>query len=234
VTLNFGKSKFTLQKKFLAFFGIVPLLIATAWIPVPCPACHGEGMISNHGMVGVTVVEKPLITKSTSWLIVCDSWLMYQMEILLTLQNDGDQDAYGLIELYLTDVISNYISDMQVAAVSVSKGKTAQQKVTVMFTIPLEYSRSSAPTIVAKVPNDYCVCRECNGMGSIMLNALPLTLRKWELHNNHNMVWEHTTDAPPFEELEGGYWAIEVDSNGDPVLDDNGNPQLVWVYEFDH
>jgi hypothetical protein len=40
----FGKIKLKFQKKYLAFFTLVPILAATAFIQVPCPVCGGTAI----------------------------------------------------------------------------------------------------------------------------------------------------------------------------------------------
>lgn len=217
MTLNLGKSKFSLHKKALVFLGIVPILLVTAWVPATCPACHGSGEISNYGMAGVTLVERPSVRKSFSWNIVCGSYLMYQMEIVLTLQNDGDQDAYGFVELYMTDPISNYQSDVSIVAVSVSAGNVAQIIVAPTFTIPREYSKSQLPIVEAKVQSDYCPCKECNGTGKVALNSWGLSKKRWGLHSTKTLVWEHAAEAPPFLDLEGWGFVIWIDEDGNEI-----------------
>jgi len=214
MVLNVEKSRFAMQKKLLAFFGVVPLLLATAWVPTTCPACHGSGVISNHGMEKVTLIEPPSIRKIVSWNIVCGSWLLYQMELLLTVQNDGDMDAYGFVEMYMTDHVSEYKSDTQNAAVAVSAGSVAMQIVTVAFTIPREDSKSVLPGVVANVLDDYCTCNECKGEGKVMLNSWFFSKKRWELHSTKTLVWEHLWEPPPFEDLEDWMWVDIEDEYG--------------------
>jgi len=226
MVFNVEKSRFAVQKKLLAFFGVVPLLLATAWVPATCPACHGSGKISNHGMEGVTIVEQPAIRKTVAWSIVCGSWLMYQMELLLTLQNDGDQDAYGFVEMYMTDYVSEYKSDTQSVAVAVSAGSVAKQIVTVSFTIPREDSKSVLPGIVANVLDDSCTCSECDGTGNVTVNSWFFSKKRWGLHNTRTLVWEQLAEAPPFEDLEDWFW-VEIE-------DEDGNITRVYVNMYDY
>ena len=230
MALNLGKHKFTLQKKAVAFFGIVPLLLVTAWIPVPCPACHGSGAISSHGMAYVTLAEPPVVTTSGApQKIYCDSWLLYKTGIILTLQNDGDQDASGFVVLRWTDPVSGYLSETQTVAISASAGKITQQRVSVVLTMPEAESSGTLPKVLVTIPDDRHPCDECNGSGKVMLNTWLSSKKRWELSNSQVVLGENTIDVPHEEDLEDWLWIPILDENDKPILDGNGFPLREYV-----
>lgn len=81
--------------RLLILLVIAPLLLVTTWISDPYPTCHGEGVVSDAS--SVTLIEEPSVMQSVAQSIISGSWLVYRMDIVLTLQNDWDQDFYGPI-----------------------------------------------------------------------------------------------------------------------------------------
>lgn len=231
MTLNLGKTKFTLQKKGFAFLGIVPLLMATAWIPVTCPACHGTGHMSSYGMEHVTIIEKPYVIESVSTRDVCDSYLKYYMKIIIMLQNDGDQDATGYLVLQILDPSSNYTFDIQHVAARVGAGMTAPNEAEVIFNMPLDASKNKLPTVLASVPDDRHACSECNGTGKVVLNSWALSKKKWELHSSTNVLWELRTDPISLDEFEGGIHVPVLDEYGHPVFDADGFVVMEYIMD---
>ena len=69
------------QKKYLAFFTVVPLLIVTTMVEVNCPVCDGTGhMTSNPGMENVRLVEVESEETATMY-NACGMFLFYQYAI---------------------------------------------------------------------------------------------------------------------------------------------------------
>jgi len=218
MVLNLRKLRFTLQKKTLAFLGIVPLLLVTAWVPADCPACHGNGVVSMQGMSDVTLVGNPSVRKLFPWSIVCGSWLMYQMELVITLQNDGEQDGYGFVDLCMFDPISKYQSDSQRVAVYAAHGNVTQQVVVTALTIPREYSMSSLPVIMAEVAGDHQECIECSGTGKVVLNSWFFVKKRWGLHSTVTTAWMQPVEYSNFEELEGWDFVLWYDDEGNEIM----------------
>jgi len=259
MSLNLGKTKITLQKKILAFLGFVPLLLATAWIPASCPACHGTGTISSYGMEYITLLGEPNIVSSPQpQKIYCGSWLVYHRDIILTLQNNGDKDVSGFIILQMIDPVSNYTSAPQTVAVFVSAGQIAPQQVHAVLEMPTDESYA-LPILLASIPDDNHTCEECNGTGKVMLNNWMLSKKRWELSNKRISFGERPPDIPYEEDREGwiwvpmldlndklilgddgfpiyvqiedlgGAWIIAIDDNGEPILDPNGTPIQIFI-----
>jgi hypothetical protein len=174
MTLSFGKSKFKLQKKFLAFFGIVPLLLATAFIQVPCPVCGGTGVVSSTGMAEVTLLNDPTFVLRTTWMVTCNTYRVYQMDVTLDLQNDGKEDANGFVSLFLIDVASGKTLDAENVIVTVSAGNIAEQTVLATFIVAAVDDPQQAVHIVAKVRDGNVACQACGGTGKVALNTWPL------------------------------------------------------------
>jgi hypothetical protein len=174
MTLSFGKSKFNFQKKFIAFFGIVPLLLATAMVRVPCPVCGGSGSISSTGMANVTLVGEPTFALRTTWLVTCNTYRVYQMDVTLDLQNAGQDNANGFVSLDLIDVSSGKVLDAENVIVSVDAGQIAEQSVVATFIVAAVDDPQQAVHIVAIVRNGNVPCKACGGTGKVALNSWPL------------------------------------------------------------
>src|SRR5450759_58186 len=98
------KNNFKVQKKYLAFGVIVPMLLATAFIKVPCPVCKGTGNISSTGMENVTIVSESFTLKTTGDVHGCVEYRAYVYDVVLTLKNASiDKDAVGYVMLGLVD-----------------------------------------------------------------------------------------------------------------------------------
>ena len=174
MTLTFGKSKLKFQKKVLAFFGIVPLLISTALIQAPCPVCGGTGVISSTGMAEVTLISDPTFALRTTWLVTCNTYRVYQMDVTLTLQNAGKDDANGFVSLDLIDVASGKVLDAENVIVEVGAGTIAEQTVVATFIVAAVDDPQQAVHIVAIVRDGNVACKACGGTGKVALNAWPL------------------------------------------------------------
>ena len=85
------KKIFKLQKKHLAFFTIVPLLLTTAVIRVPCPVCEGKGTVSNTGMNTVRVIDVASTIKDVYVMDTCLNYRIYNVDVKVTLQNDSTE-----------------------------------------------------------------------------------------------------------------------------------------------
>ena len=171
MTLPFGKSKLKFQKKFMAFFGIVPLLLATALIKVPCPVCGGSGSVSSTGMEGVVISEISSITQSIS-LNGCNNYRLLDDQITLVLYNTSTRDAHGYVNLYLLDYAKSMIQDTQFTVVDVPAGSEVSDTFDAYFKVNTDTignTRVSAEVVGNNIP-----CKACDGTGTVSLNAWPL------------------------------------------------------------
>ena len=167
-------NKFKLQKKYLAFFTIVPLLTATAFIKVPCPTCHGDGIVSSTGMDEVYVV-KLISTEVSIFMIGCDTYRVYQYDITMTLDNYADHDAGGYINLILIDYNTGHKLDTQFTVAEIPANTSVEHTCTVYFTASITIDRPNRTEIQTNVLKSNVECRTCAGTGRVALNTLALS-----------------------------------------------------------
>jgi hypothetical protein len=173
MTLSFGKTKLKVQKKFIAFFTIVPLLAATAFLKVPCPVCAGAAVVSSTGMSGVVVTSLESVELDT-FLVGCDAYRVYQYGITLTLQNEGDQDAGGYISLILINTQTGQLLDTQYTVVEVAVGMSVETQFSVAFMVSTMLEQPDITEIKTKVLNSDVDCSACKGKGEVPMNSWPL------------------------------------------------------------
>jgi hypothetical protein len=167
------RSHFRIQKKYIGFFTVVPLMILTAVIKVPDPVCGGTGYISNTGMSTVSVLQVDSSLVSSSQYDACLSYRLYTYNVVVTLQNSAKAvDANGYLLVALIDVKTGKVlgSEPVVAVVP------AMQQVQNFFNVTF-YLGSDPPgqtQVVAAVKTDAQVCQVCGGSGRVSLNALLL------------------------------------------------------------
>ncbi len=170
MTLGSGKNRLKIKGKFLAFFSIMPLLLATALIRVPCPICGGSGSVSSTGMEGVRISKIESSTQSTS-LQACANYRLYNMEITMTLFNSGTRDADGFIDLYLLNYSTGTILDNEFTVEIIP----AETEITDTFNsyFKVEVDTTGPVTVTAAVEKSGVACKACNGAGKVALNAWP-------------------------------------------------------------
>ena len=173
MNISFGKAKFNLQKKVLAFFGIVPLLLATALIQVPCPVCGGTGSVSSTGMNEVAIVGEPTFAVKSTWLVTCNTYRVYQMDVTLDMQNSGPDDANGFVSLFLIDVASGKTLDAENVIVTAKSETETVQTVLATFGVAVVDDPQQAVHILAKVRDGNVPCAACDGTGKVALNEWP-------------------------------------------------------------
>lgn len=168
--LNMGKNKLKIQRKFLAFFSIVPLLLVTALIQIPCPICDGIGSISSTGMEGVKISKIESSTQSTS-LQACANYRLYNMQITLTLYNSSERDADGFVYLYLLNYTKGTILDTEFTVEEIPAGTEVTDTFYAYFKV--EVDTTGPITVTASVEKSDVACKACNGAGKVALNAWP-------------------------------------------------------------
>ena len=167
------KNNFKVQKKYMAFGIMVPLLLATAVIKVPCPVCGGTGSISSTGMENVSIVSESFTLKTTGDVHGCVEYRAYVYDVVLTLKNTSlDKDAVGYVMLGLVDSNDSKLLATQYSVVVVPKNAQNTVAFTTTFTTSLDSPAATnvtAETVVTQRP-----CPVCGGSGKIALNRLPL------------------------------------------------------------
>ncbi len=166
--------KFKLQKKYLAFFTVVPLLAATALIKVPCHTCHGEGIISSTGMDEVHVTRLTS-TEVRIFLAGCDTYRVYQYEVTLTLENYADHDAGGYINLILIDYYASLKLDAQFITAVIPAHTSVEHTCFIYFMTRNSVDLPNRTDIQAEVLKSNIDCKACSGTGSIALNTWALS-----------------------------------------------------------
>jgi hypothetical protein len=157
-----------IPKKYIAFFSIVPLMLASAFIKLPCPVCEGTGTISSWGMSGVTIQHIDYSLNSQGAEDACLTYQSYTFVLTLTLYNNGIQDAQGYVMLGLVDVDNNMIIGKAPAAIQVKSKQTIQNVDTATF-----YLSETLPTnisIAVQPLSDAAKCTICGGSGKLTLN----------------------------------------------------------------
>ena len=161
-----------IHKKHIAFFTIIPLLVATALIKVPCPVCDGTGTISNTGMGAVDVVSVRANATDIYLVEGCFNYRVYEYDVYLTLRNNSpDQDADGFVRLVLIDQIRGQILDDQIVVVQVPALSGMESTHSVVFLTLIDdpqQVRVDAQELRNEVPDQVC-----EGTGKVALNYLP-------------------------------------------------------------
>jgi hypothetical protein len=165
--------KFKLQKKYLAFGIIVPVLLATAFINVPCPVCQGTGEISTTGMKDVTIVSYTFSLKTSKDIVGCVSYRLFVYDVVMTLKNvSPDIDAQGYILMGLVDAKTSLLLASQPRVVVVPKDTQYTLAFSITFTTSLESSTDT--TLTGKTIDTPIKCPVCGGTGKLALNRLPV------------------------------------------------------------
>jgi hypothetical protein len=167
--MEWMKSSIKLNKKYIAFLSIVPIMAITALIQVDCPVCHGQGVVSaSHGMENVRIdrissVEKG-ITRN-----YCAMFIIYRYEITMTLTNEGPDTAIGWIKMILIDFTEGQPLDNQYTVVEIPRKTSINVKYHVLFQSGLdEQLKTEVDAVVLTEP---APCLTCEGKGKVPLNT---------------------------------------------------------------
>jgi hypothetical protein len=163
---------FKFQKKYLAFFTVVPLLLITTFVEVDCPVCDGTGIVSNSlGMENVIIKNIESEEIGTMY-HACGMFLMYGYEVNITLENQGEQDAIGWLKLVLIDYVKGTPEDNRYTVVEVPANSAWEFEFSVWFQSNHDEKRVTevkAVVLTGEVPDE-----TCDGTGKIALNTYPL------------------------------------------------------------
>jgi hypothetical protein len=164
-----NNTKFKFQKKYVAFFTVVPLLAATALIKVPCPVCGGTGTVSSTGMDDVHITN--LVSNEVSiFRAGCDTYRVYQYDITMTLENWGEHDAGGYVNLVLVDYQTGRKLDTQFTVVEVPANSTVIHTTTTYFQMYASVDEANRTYVAAEVLTSEVPDTACNGTGKVALN----------------------------------------------------------------
>ncbi len=162
---------FRFQKKYIAFFTVIPVLLLSALIRVPCPVCEGAGYVSSTGMRWVSINDIKATTGGV-YLAFCGVYRIYITDISLELQNNSDTDANGQLSLILVDYKNGNVLDNQYVAVSVP----AHMQTNAVYTVYFQTNVDDPQTVkvTAKVVSGDVADKACNGSGKVPLNSWPV------------------------------------------------------------
>jgi hypothetical protein len=160
------------QKKHVAFFTVVPLLLVTAMVNVDCPIDGGDGLVtSGWNMEQVRIVDIYSEEKSTV-IPTCDFFLMYEYDVTLTLSNDAIDEAVGWIKLVLVDFKEGKPLAEQYTVVEVPGQTTLDISYNLWFSTQLDSPLRTE--VKAEVITGEIECAISDGTGKIPLNSWPV------------------------------------------------------------
>jgi hypothetical protein len=154
----------------MAFFTVVPLMLATAIIRVPCPECGGTGVVSSTGMSNVSVIHLAYSTQVNP-ISGCDNYLAYATSVDLILVNTGTDNANGYVTLALQDYKTGKVITTQDVTVDVPSGDQVEYNFNVVFQVYID--NPPVTNVMAEVDSSNVPCKACDGRGTIPLNSWP-------------------------------------------------------------
>lgn len=170
VTVMAIKSKkFRFQRKYFAFFTIIPLLLLTSIVQVECPVCGGSGhMTGTPGMenVELTHPESKEIRVSRD---VCGAYIVYIYEITLPLQNNNTYPVEGWVKLVLREYQKARVMDIQYLPVRITGETAIEVTYLIGFTSGLDLELRTE--VDAEVLTGEFKDESCNGTGKVPVNA---------------------------------------------------------------
>ncbi len=197
------------QKKYVAFFSIVFLLMITGLVKVDCPVCGGSGYVSSApSMKDVVIIKTEWQQKYVSRdMNMCGMYVMYLYDVKLSCVNKGEEDAQGYVKLSLIDLKQGKVVDNEYVILEVPAGTSLDVSYTVWFKSQ-EDLRLLRDEVRSEVVVDELPDRICNGEGRLPLNSwLVATALKEQFRE---LERESVQYAPPLEfdpntEQWGGY-----------------------------
>lgn len=189
------QNKLRFQKKFFAFFTVIPLMVASALVQTPCPVCQATGDISTNNMRWVSVTDLKATTGGV-YLAFCSVYRVYPTDVTVTLVNHSDEDATGYINLVLVDYKSGTILSNHYVVATVPARKQVQAIYNVFFQTYVDDPLTVK--IDARVVNGEVPCKACDGTGTVALNSMPFFNA---MKNSMLNAEEQTELTPPFQPL---------------------------------
>lgn len=164
-----------LQRKYVAFLAIVPLLFTTALIKVDCPIDGGTGMVTSApGIENVSIVNTESQWKANSRdLNACSAYIMFLYDIKLGVVNKGLDDTWGYVKLVLVDLMEGDVVGTQYVVLEVPGGTSADVSYTIWFNSQTDRVMLRS-VVVAELIVDDVPDITCKGTGKIPLNSWPI------------------------------------------------------------
>lgn len=194
-----------LQKKYISFFAIVPLLVVTALIKVDDPVCGGTGVLtSGLGMESVLLTDTEA-KERTILRDACTAYILYNYDVTLSLTNEGPDTAEGFVKLALIDFERGKVLDTKYTVVEIPGGTSLNVVYNVWFETGLDEALKTdvnAVVLLGEIPDE-----TCNGTGKISLNT-------WFLVDGLKNSFEEIARAEqPFTSPVGWQWEEEQYAN---------------------
>ncbi len=190
--------KFKVQKKYIAFFVIVPLLVATAFVGLPCPVCNGTGVVSSNGTAGVQLTKLNYRETST-YIAACDNFRAYMFHIDVDLDNTSETDvAEGWIAFNLITAGSGILIDTKYGLISLQPQESGTYGFDTSFVVDFTVDESNATYITAQVLRGDVPDNACNGTGRVSLNEFLLKRQMSDSFRSEQKAFRPY--VPPFEE----------------------------------
>jgi len=197
--------KLRINKKSIAFFAIVPVLIGVSLVQMPCPICDGSGHVSvMPGMENVHImnVEGSQITAVQN---ICEMFTLFQYDMSVKVTNTSHEEVHGWLKLVLRDYAKGAMLDRQYVSVHVPAEATADISFKVWFRtgidVPLTID-AHAEQVTDDIQDDVC-----NGTGRLPLNMwLVVDKLKGTLQEISRDSHDFTPPAP-FYPADGGSWS---------------------------
>ncbi len=184
------------QKKYLAFFAVVPILTITAFISVPCPVCEGTGVVNslpNTEMVSILEVDYQQTLGSG---VPCGAYIVYKYNIKIKFLNEASETADGWVKILLINsqlAEGNNILDTQYVQISIPAEAVANNQYDVSFGTVMVFQEGlvvRAEVVEGNIPDFIC-----DGTGTISVNTWPL-INGFKDHFNE-IVQESQPYHPP-------------------------------------
>jgi hypothetical protein len=192
-------------KKYLAFFTVVPVLLAVSLVQVVCPICDGKGIVDiTPGMEKVHIMqvtgEQRLSVQN-----VCEMYTLFQYDVTVRLTNSGHEDVDGWLKLVLRDYSKSNMLDRQYVQVSVAALSTVDASFQTWFRtgidVPITIEVNAEP-VVDTIPDD-----ACNGTGKLPFNLWLVVNSLQGTSLEVSREGQEFTPPAPFFPSEGGSWA---------------------------
>jgi len=163
---------FRLQKKYIAFLTVVPLLTVTALVNVTCPVCEGDGFVTSGWNMEQVRLDDIQSKEEAVLRHACDMFLMYEYTVWLSLSNDASEEAVGWIKMVLVDFTEGRPLATLYVVVEIPGQTTLDIAYNVWFSTALD--EELITEVKAEVITGEIEDVTCNGTGRVSLNSLPL------------------------------------------------------------
>jgi hypothetical protein len=157
------------QKKYIAFFTVVPLVLGVSSLNIDCPIDGGTGFLqAMPGMENVQITDSEFDEK---YVVreVCGAYTAYKYDIVLSLENTGPEKTEGWIKLILKDLKKGTIMDIQYMAVEIPANSAIESTYVMWFQTGLfEVGRTE---VFPEVVTGQIECAISEGTGKVALNT---------------------------------------------------------------